>query len=348
VTTDIKCKVLFISIVIPVRNEARSIRTILSQLVAQRYDPGSFEVLVIDGESTDGTAALVAEFADRHDNVRLLHNPRRLSSAARNIGIRHAGGDVVVVVDGHCELEDDRFLSKLASAFERSGAESVGRPQPLDVSEAGPLQRAIAAARASWLGHHPDSFIYSSQARFVPAKSVAVAYRRSVFETIGYFDESFDACEDCDFNHRLDRAGLRCYFEPQVAVRYRPRDSLRGLFRQLVRYGRGRIRLMRKHSEHVEVGALLPAAFVFGLIAGLPLAFFSSSLAVLYAGTLLFYLFVILSGSAMIALRQRNAVLLPWLLLVFLTVHLASGTGALMELAVPGRKRIASREAAAG
>ena len=169
---------LFISAIVPVRNEARFIERTLTQLLAQDYDPERFEVLVVDGQSTDGTPEVVARFAAQHENVRLFANPRRLSSAARNIGIRNARGDAVLIVDGHCELDDRHYLTRLADAFQRSGADCIGRPQPLDVSGASRLQRAISAARSSWLGHHSDSYIYSSAAGFVPAKSVAVAYRR--------------------------------------------------------------------------------------------------------------------------------------------------------------------------
>ncbi len=201
----------------PILNEARCIEATLSQLLAQSYDPEYFEILVVDGQSTDGTQEIVQKIVDRYPNVQLLENPRRLSSAARNIGIRHASGDVVLVVDGHCEIENDHLLANVAEAFETSGADCIGRPQPQDIRTATPLQRAIAAARSSWLGHHPDSFIYSNKAQFVPAASVAVAYRIDVFEKVGYFDENFDACEDYEFNTRCDKAGLKCYFAPKAA-----------------------------------------------------------------------------------------------------------------------------------
>ena len=151
----------FITVVVPVRNEARFIERTLARLAEQDYDAGRFEIIVVDGQSADGTPERVARFAEGHGNVRLFANPRRLGSTARNVALRHARGDVVVIVDGHCELDDRRYLAKLASAFERSGADCVGRPQPLDVSGASRLQRAIAAARGSWLGHHPDSHVYS-------------------------------------------------------------------------------------------------------------------------------------------------------------------------------------------
>jgi succinoglycan biosynthesis protein ExoA len=301
-------------------------------LVTQSYDPTRFEIIVVDGDSTDGTPGLVKQFADRYANVHLLDNPRRLSSAARNIGIRASRGDVVVVVDGHCEIEDDRFLGRLADAFNTSGADCLGRPQPLEVADADTLQQAIAAARASRLGHHPESFIYSSKAQFVPAKSVAVAYRRSVFERVGYFDENFDAHEDGEFNHRCDLAGLRCYFTPEIRIKYFPRGSLGGLFRQMIRYGRGRIRLMRKHPNTMSAGTLIPAAFVAGLIVGFPLGFVSAWLAALYATTLLLYLVIISVASGRLALQHSKPRLLPWLPLVFATIHIGSGVGLLAEL----------------
>src|SRR5207302_8409198 len=143
----------------------------------------------------------------------------------------------------------------------------VGRPQPLDVSRATPLQRAVATARASRLGHHPDSHIYSDREGFVPPQSVAVAYRREVFERVGLFDEAFDACEDVELNHRVARAGLRCFFTPRIQVRYQPRGTLAGLFRQMVRYGRGRVRLLRKHPDTFSLKSLAPAACLPGSVA---------------------------------------------------------------------------------
>src|SRR5205823_12155287 len=120
-----------------------------------------------------------------------VRNPGRLSSAGRNQAVRVSRGAIVVLVDGHCEIDSRGYLRDLAHAFADSGADCVGRPQPLDVPGATVLQRAIAAARSSPLGHHPASYIYSSAERFVPPQSVAVAYRRAVFERVGLFDEGF-------------------------------------------------------------------------------------------------------------------------------------------------------------
>jgi succinoglycan biosynthesis protein ExoA len=326
-----------ITVVVPVRNEARFIARTIDQLVRQDYPGDRFEILVVDGRSTDETRSIAESLAAVHSNIRVLDNPRRLSSAARNIGVRQARGDFIVVVDGHCELESRDYLQSVADAFRRSGADCLGRPQPLDVTGASALQKAIAAARSSWLGHHPDSFIYSAAEQFVPAKSVAVAYRRTVFDRVGEFDEGFDACEDVELNHRIDRAGLRCLFTPAVQVRYFPRSSLRGLFHQMARYGRGRVRLLRKHPETFSPGSFVPAAWVAGLIAG-PLAGLAwRPLWGVYFGVIILYLVVVLATSAAVAVRHRQLSLACLLPFVFLGIHAGSGFGVLTELLVPNR-----------
>jgi glycosyltransferase involved in cell wall biosynthesis len=335
----------FISVVVPVRNEATFIRATLAQLVGQNYDPDRFEVIVADGQSTDGTPGIVRRLVAGHHNLRLLANPRRWSSAGRNLGVRAARGEIIVIVDGHCDLANPDYLRDLAEAFARSGADCVGRPQPLDVAGASTVQRAIAAARSSRLGHHPDSFIYSGAEQFVRPQSVAVAYRRSVFETVGLFDEGFDACEDVEFNHRVDRASLRCFFTPRVRAHYHPRSSLAGLFRQMVRYGRGRVRLLRKHPDTFTIPGFLPALFLAGVVVGAVLAWFAEWLALAYVGVLALYGLMVGITSLAIAIRARSLRILPWLPAVFATIHGGAGLGILREMAA-GLTRRPAREGA--
>jgi succinoglycan biosynthesis protein ExoA len=327
----------FISVIVPVRNEERFLADTLTQLLHQRY--GRFEVLVADGRSTDATRAIVAALQTHHLNLHLLDNPRRLSSAGRNVAVRAARGDILLLIDGHCQIDNPDYLAELADAFTNSGADCVGRPQPLDVTGASRLQRAIACARSSRLGHHPASHIYSDREGFVPPQSVAIAYRRSVFERVGLFDERFDACEDVELNHRVARAGLSCFFTPRVAVRYFPRATLGGLFGQMVRYGRGRVRLLRKHPETFSLSGFAPAAFLAGLAAGPLLAWLLPPLAWVYAGALGCYALVVLLFSLTLAVRRREPALLPLLPLVFFTIHAGAGAGLWREVLAGLRRR---------
>lgn len=320
-----------ISVVVPVRNERNFIAATLEQILRQDYPAERFEVIVADGQSTDGTREVVAEMQRRHRNLRLVENVGRVSAAGRNAGLSVAVGQYVVIIDGHCQLDDRQYLRNVVDAFDRSGADCLGRPQPQDVPGASSLGLAIAAARSSWLGHHADSYIYSDQERYVPAQSVAVAYRRTVFDRVGLFDEAFDACEDVELNHRIDRAGMRCFFTPSIQVRYFPRASLRQLFRQLIRYGRGRVRLMRKHRDTFSLHSLLPAAFVLGTLGGLSSIWLSPALWLAYVICLAIYMVVLLTVSAGIAMGRQSVKIFGWLPLVFLTIHFGAGTGLVLE-----------------
>ena len=338
----------YISVIVPVRNEASHIQRTLTQLLTQEYDSGRYEVIVVDGQSTDGTWDIVAALQEKYANLRLLPNPQRWSSAARNVAIRAAQGDILVVIDGHCEVDDAAYLIHLAHAFERSGADCVGRPQPLDVSGATVFQRSVALARSSRLGHHPDSWIYSDVEQYVPPESVAVAYRREVFARIGLFDESFDACEDVELNHRVARAGMTCFFTPRLQVRYVPRDSLSGLFRQMVRYGRGRYRLLRKHSDTFRLSCLLPAVFLSGLAIVPLFAWVSRWLLAAYLSALGLYSLTVLCFSLVLAFRAVGDFrslrdfgrLVGWLPLVFTTLHVGAGAGILREMAAESWSKI--------
>ncbi len=325
---------LYLSVIVPVRNESAHIADVLDRLLEQDYE--RFEILVVDGCSEDGTPDIIRSYADRHGgshgNIRLFENPKRLSSGARNIGIQHARGDAVLIVDGHCLIENRDMLKNVDRAFASSGADCLGRPQPLEMTGATSLQWAIASARRSPLGHHPDSFIYSDQARFSPAISVAVAYRKEIFDNVGLFDESFDACEDVELNHRIDLAGLRCYFEPAIAVRYVPRKTFSGLFRQMYRYGRGRVRLCGKHSETFSLKSFGLGFFVLGVIVGLPFSLLHSIFFWAYFGVLALYGVIISGESIRLAVCGGRPSMLPLLPGVFATIHFGFGFGVLREL----------------
>lgn len=322
----------FITVIVPVRNEARCIERTLTRLVEQQYPADRFEIIVADGRSTDDTVAIVECMGNRFGHIRVLDNPGRLSSAARNLGVQHGRGDLFIVVDGHCDIADPLYLQNLADEFERTGADCLGRPQPLEIDSPSALQQAIALARRSWLGHNPGSFIYSSQPQFVKASSVAVAYRREVFQRVGLFDEQFDACEDVEFNTRVDAAGMKCWFSPAIAVHYHPRSSVRGLFFQMARYGRGRLRLAHKHPHALTLPALAPMAFVAGLTLCLVLTLWQPLFAVLFAGVLAAYSIVVLATTVALLPRVDKWSTATWLPVVFAAVHFGFAWGSAREL----------------
>lgn len=320
----------FISIVMPIRNEARFIRDTLLQLVCQDYP--SYEIIVSDGMSDDGTRAIVTDMAQQYPQIRLLDNPARLSSSGRNVGFRSGRGDYFLVIDGHCFIPTDKLLQHVADCFDKSGADCLGRPQPLDPPGLTPFQRAVAMARGSRLGHGGDSLIYGEYEGFASPISNGAAYKRQVFEKVGYVDETFDAAEDVEFNYRVEKAGLVCYTSPLLTVRYYPRENLGGLLRQMQRYGLGRYRFNRKHREALTVNQLIPAGFVCGLMFLLVLGLWSLVTAPQFPVTgpwsLVYVTYVLIVLSESLRLAAHNGwCYLKHLPLIFFTIHFGLGWG---------------------
>ncbi|OKY75632.1 MAG: glycosyltransferase [Desulfobulbaceae bacterium DB1] len=326
-----------VTVVMPVYNEARFIEGTLRQLLTQEYPADRLEIIVVDGMSQDATREIVQRMAREHSQIKLLENPKKRSSAGRNIGFKAGSGEYFVVIDGHCFLPNNQLIRNIADCFEKSGADCLGRPQPLDPPGLTDFQKAVALARASRIGHGGDSFIYSDYEGFVSPTSNGAAYRRNVFEKVGYVDETFDACEDVEFNYRVEKAGLTCYTAPSLAVQYYPRESLSALFRQLCRYGQGRRRFVRKHPEALTFNQLVPLFFVLGLAAIIMVfvGVFITDTANVLAGVFIFpyllYAGLILYFSADISVRNgwQYKFILP---LIFFGIHFSLGWGFLKEI----------------
>src|SRR6266545_5303700 len=97
-----------VSVVLPIRNEADFIGRALSSVLAQDYPADRLEILVADGGSTDGTRNIVHSLAARAPGrLRLIDNPGRIVPTGLNAALAVATGDVIVRVDGHCEIAPD-------------------------------------------------------------------------------------------------------------------------------------------------------------------------------------------------------------------------------------------------
>lgn len=315
----------FLSIVLPVRNEERHIAEVLNQLIEQDYPPDRLEILVMDGGSADRTLEIVAEYSKKNSLIRLLDNPEVLSSAARNLGAKQAKGEIVVYIDGHCQIPDKNLLKSIVSCFEKSGADCLGRAQPL-ISGNKKITQAIALARASAFGHNPDSFIYSNYEGFVDPTTCGAVYKKSVFEKVGFFDEDFDACEDVEFNYRVHKAGLKCYLAPGLAIKYFPRESLRALFKQMFRYGWGRFKLFSKHPQTFSFLNIAPGMYLFLFVILGVLSVIRTSFSALFLGTLLIYLVPVLIYSLGLSFKYRLT-LFPYFMLIFSLIHFGISLG---------------------
>jgi len=312
------------SLIVPMRNEEHYIEETLNSLIAQDYPAGMFEILVVDGRSTDASRDIVNRLAAAHSSIRVLHNPRVIPAAARNVGVKAARGRFIGIVDCHSYVQPD-FLATAERLFAETGADCLGRPVELFIATDSYVQRVIGAARTSWLGHNLVSPRYRDVRGATSPLSVGILYRREVFDHIGLFDESLGACEDVELNSRLEQADLTTWTDPALMAYYHPRGSLWGLFKQMGRYAYWRYRLLREHRKAFHLTQAAPAiAVVLGIasLTGMPLGLSAVAPLALAAA----YVAVILVASVR-ASAARGFRYLPALPLAYAAIHFGAAVG---------------------
>lgn len=321
-----------LSIVIPVRNEERFIAQTIGFLLSQDYPRDKVEILVVVADSEDRTEKVVKEIAATEPRVKCFRNPCGLSSGGRTIGAKESVGDIVIFIDGHVYIDNNQLFRNTVRLMKEKRVSILSRPQLLDTPHNSFFQRALSLARNSWIGHGRNSTIYLQEEKYVDPSSAGASYRREVFEKVGYFDVSFDACEDVEFNYRCAEAGYRSFTSMKLAVYYYPRTSLRGFFHQLMRYGAGRVRLAQKHPNTLSVNTLLPALLILSLASLSLLSFLWPFLLYPFAMVVLAYLATVIFSS--VALAARNGwSYLGTLPVIYLALHTGLGWGFLRELA---------------
>jgi glycosyltransferase involved in cell wall biosynthesis len=256
-----------VSVVIPMRNEASSINTLLDGVLAQDYPRERLEVLVVDGDSEDDSAAVVEAYAARDARVRLLRNPRRIVPTALNIAIRAASGSIICRIDGHTRIATD-YERVGVETLQRTGADNVGGP--MRAVGGGWFGDAVAAATTSRFGIG-SYFHYGTEEREVDTVYLGMWPRR-VFEHVGLFDEELVRNQDDEFNYRLRKSGGRVLLTPAMRSWYQNRQSLTGLLRQYYQYGQWKVRVLQKHPRQMSWRHFVPPAFVAALAGSIALS----------------------------------------------------------------------------
>jgi succinoglycan biosynthesis protein ExoA len=315
-----------VTLIMPVRNEAGYIERSLNSVLQQDYPADRIEVLVIDGMSDDGTRTVVQQLSNRaHMPVILLDNPGKIVPTGFNIGLRHAKGDIIIRVDGHCEIAPD-YVRRCVEVLEETGADNAGGVQR--AVGTGWIGRATALATSSPFGVGSARFHYSDQPGWVDTVFLG-AYRREVFDRIGGFDEDLVRNQDDEFNFRLTQAGGKIWLDPSIRSVYYSRASFRKLWRQYFQYGQYKVLVIRKRGAVASWRHLVPALFVLSLTATILLAFIARRPRWLLpvAGP---YAAVNLAATAWTA--RHNAITAPLLPLTFAILHVAYGLGFLYGL----------------
>ena len=293
----------FVTIVLPALNEEAYIEAAISTILPTGVD-FDYEVLVMDGGSTDRTVELVQAMSRQNSRIRVLDNVKRLQSAGVNEAARQAHPDSTVIIRADCHaIYPPNFVRRCISVLDINAVQSVVVPMKTVGTSA--FQRAAAAAQNSVLGNGGSAHRRGTWSGLVDHGHHA-AFDRAFFQAVGGYDETFSHNEDAELDFRIGQKGGRIWLDSENVVTYFPRKSLTTLARQYFKHGAGRARTIRKHAMRPKARQLAPVFILSSFAGGIALIPSSSAFLIPALG----YSLACCAVGAAQAVRQREASLL--------------------------------------
>lgn len=315
-----------ILVAIPVLNEERHIAATLDALMQDTAMMRQVSIVVADGGSTDRTVEIVQDMARRHPNIRLVHNPLRLQSAAINLVVdtcaepRHT---ILVRVDAHSVYPGD-YVLRVANSLRGKGVEALATV--MDSVGTSCFQKGAAWATETKAGSGGSAHRGGTVSGLVDHGHHA-GFDLATFRRVGGYNPRFVANEDAELDHRISLAGGRIWLDATIRLDYVMRPTLRGLARQYWRYGRGRAQTMLTHRMRPRPRQVIPPAVVLAAVLGLvlgPIFPLALTLPAAYLG--------LVASVTLIILARHRSLCAVWALPALCAMHFGWGLGFLAEL----------------
>jgi len=332
-STDVKQEMVqSVSVIIPCYNEEKTISLLLDAIYRQTYPRHLLEVIIADGGSVDDTRKRITDFQQSHPdlNIRVIDNPKRIIPAALNRAIEASSGEIILRLDAHCVPAEDYIARSVHNLNEGSG-DNVGGLWIIEAGSAGWLGHSIAVAAAHRLGVGDARYRYSRKAGRVDTVPFG-AFRRSLIEKIGGYDESLLTNEDYELNTRIRQNGGSVFFDPAIRSTYYARPNLTSLARQYWRYGYWKWRMLRRYPRSLRLRQLLPPLFVLTVALMLVLSFFFMAARSALVGLLIIYGLVLILSAVPPAFQKRQWYLVIGVPLAIATMHFCWGAGFLVSM----------------
>jgi succinoglycan biosynthesis protein ExoA len=260
-----------VTVMMPVRNEQHHLAKAVESVLAQNY-PGELEIILAIGPSVDETERVAEELAKKHPSIKLIQNPRGLTTVGLNLAMSQAKGDVIVRVDAHSELAEN-YISRGVAILRETGAVLAGGI--MQAMGKTPLQKAVAFGYGSRFGLGGGRYHVGGKAGEAESAYLGIFDAQALRNVSGY-DEKIIRGEDWDLAQRLKARGGKVWFDPDLVVNYWPRSNIRALAWQFYSTGVWRGELTRRSPTKASIRYFIPPIALLALVALSALAIFSS------------------------------------------------------------------------
>jgi cellulose synthase/poly-beta-1,6-N-acetylglucosamine synthase-like glycosyltransferase len=227
--------VIGISVIVPVRNAARTIGACLDGLEAQSVSRDRYEVIVVDDGSTDDTRDKVKGYS-----VILLTQAHQGPAAARNRGVGAARGEIVLFTDADC-VPDREWIEEMVRPFTD--------PEVVGVKGAYLTRQEEVVARFVQR-EYEERYERMARRRFIDfIDTYSAGYRREVFLAQGGFDAGYPnaSVEDQELSFRLAERGYKMVFNPRAAVYHQHPGGVTAYFKRKLNIGYWKVRVLQSH-----------------------------------------------------------------------------------------------------
>lgn len=316
--------------IIPTLNEERYIDRCLMSVTEQSYPMNLLDILIVDGGSSDRTEELVRAWTARYPNIRWVNNPRRIQSAAFNIGVESSTAPLIVRMDAHATYDKEyiRLCEEVLQSVPHVGNAGGGiHTRPTGDSL---IARANAILNREKFGIGGAVFRIGSEAGEVDTVPFG-AFHRSVIEQVGGMREDLERGEDNEYNARLRKAGYKIWFDPRIRCYYYTRPTLSAACRQMYANGVSIGELWHMERKAVSLRHMVPLLFVLSILGSMAIGSFISFGRKMLAAILVTY-FIAAIGADISACRRNGWEYVLVLPVMFFCVHVSYGVGTIIGL----------------
>jgi len=317
---------MFVSVVIPCRNEENYISLCVNSVLNNNYPQELTEIIIVDGMSDDNTLNIIKKFTENHNNIHLIPNDEKTTQWALNMGIKKSRGDVIIILGAHAELGENYIYGCVEFLKHNDEVACVGGlvENVFDNENS----RIIGLAMSSKFGVGNVHFRTASKSAYVDTVAFG-AYKREIFDKIGLFDEDLVRNQDDEFNYRITKNGFKIYLNAELKLRYFVRSSFQKLFNQYFQYGYWKVYVNKKHKTITTLRQIVPSLFVAFLVLGFIASYTGIYMRFLYR--LMIFLYIVLSVRSGLYKVDKISELLKFMFSCFI-LHISYGSGYLLGI----------------
>lgn len=309
-----------LTVICPVYNEEAYIENVIQFFLKAK--PHEKELYIVDGMSTDRTREIVQHYAATNAAIHLLENQDKIVPFALNKAIKQSTGSPIVRLDAHTLYAEDYFET-IIETFQETDADIVGGP--MRAAGMTDFQKAVAYATSTKFGVGNSEFHNENFEGYVDSVYLG-AWKREIFNEVGYFDERMKRNQDDEFHYRAKSFGKKIYLNPRIKSEYFPRNTISKLLSQYFQYGLYKPLVLKKVKSEIKMRHLIPTFFVLYLLILTPALYYAGIISLL---PLLSYFAL----AILFAVKNKGSVQEKvYCLLVFPALHISYGSGFILGL----------------